>query len=160
MGRSGAGKSSLVNLILRFYEAEKGAISIDDQSIKDVTQNSLRRNIGMVTQDSSLLHRSIRDNINYGKPSASDTEIIAAAKQAEAWDFIPNLQDTEGRSGLEAHVGERGVKLSGGQRQRISIARAIIKNAPILILDEATSALDSEVEFTIQDTLYLSLIHI
>ena len=154
VGRSGAGKSSLVNLILRFYEAEKGTISIDDQSIKDVTQNSLRKNIGMVTQDSSLLHRSIRDNINYGKPSASDDEIIAAAKQAEAWDFIPNLEDTEGRSGLEAHVGERGVKLSGGQRQRISIARAIIKNAPILILDEATSALDSEVEFTIQDTLY------
>ena len=154
VGRSGAGKSSLVNLILRFHEAETGKISIDSQNIKDVTQNSLRANIGMVTQDSSLLHRSLRDNILYGKPSASDKEVISAAKQAEAWEFIPSLRDTEGRSGLAAQVGERGVKLSGGQRQRISIARVILKNAPILILDEATSALDSEVESTIQDTLY------
>ena len=153
VGRSGAGKSSLVNLILRFHELETGTISIDSQNIKTVTQNSLRANIGMVTQDSSLLHRSVRDNILYGKPEASEDEIIAAAKQAEAWEFIPDLQDTEDRSGLDAQVGERGVKLSGGQRQRISIARVIIKDAPILILDEATSALDSEVEAAIQDTL-------
>ena len=153
VGRSGAGKSSLVNLILRFHELETGAISIDSQNIKTVTQNSLRANIGMVSQDSSLLHRSVRDNILYGKPEASEEQIIAAAKQAEAWEFIPDLQDTEGRSGLDAQVGERGVKLSGGQRQRISIARVIIKDAPILILDEATSALDSEVEAAIQDTL-------
>jgi ATP-binding cassette subfamily B multidrug efflux pump len=153
VGRSGAGKSSLVNLILRFHELETGTISIDSQNIKTVTQNSLRANIGMVTQDSSLLHRSVRDNILYGKPEASEEQIIAAAKQAEAWEFIPDLQDTEGRSGLDAQVGERGVKLSGGQRQRISIARVIIKDAPILILDEATSALDSEVEAAIQDTL-------
>ena len=153
VGRSGAGKSSLVNLILRFHELETGAISIDSQNIKTVTQNSLRANIGMVSQDSSLLHRSVRDNILYGKPEASEEQIIAAAKQAEAWEFIPDLEDTEGRSGLDAQVGERGVKLSGGQRQRISIARVIIKDAPILILDEATSALDSEVEAAIQDTL-------
>ena len=153
VGRSGAGKSSLVNLILRFHELETGAISIDSQNIKTVTQNSLRANIGMVSQDSSLLHRSVRDNILYGKPEASEDEIIAAAKQAEAWEFIPDLQDTEDRSGLDAQVGERGVKLSGRQRQRISIARVIIKDAPILILDEATSALDSEVEAAIQDTL-------
>tara|TARA_B110000459_G_scaffold44161_1_gene48748 strand:+ start:667 stop:2505 length:1839 start_codon:yes stop_codon:yes gene_type:complete len=153
VGRSGAGKSSLVNLILRFHELETGTISIDSQNIKTVTQNSLRANIGMVTQDSSLLHRSVRDNILYGKPEASEEQIIAAAKQAEAWEFIPDLQDTEDRSGLDAQVGERGVKLSGGQRQRISIARVIIKDAPILILDEATSALDSEVEAAIQDTL-------
>ena len=153
VGRSGAGKSSLVNLILRFHELETGTISIDSQNIKTVTQNSLRENIGMVTQDSSLLHRSVRDNILYGKPEASEEQIIAAATQAEAWEFIPDLQDTEGRSGLDAQVGERGVKLSGGQRQRISIARVIIKDAPILILDEATSALDSEVEAAIQDTL-------
>ena len=153
VGRSGAGKSSLVNLILRFHELETGTISIDSQNIKTVTQNSLRANIGMVTQDSSLLHRSVRDNILYGKPEASEEQIIAAAKQAEAWEFIPDLEDTEGRSGLDAQVGERGVKLSGGQRQRISIARVIIKDAPILILDEATSALDSEVEAAIQDTL-------
>ena len=142
-----------MNLILRFHELETGTISIDSQNIKTVTQNSLRANIGMVTQDSSLLHRSVRDNILYGKPEASEDEIIAAAKQAEAWEFIPDLQDTEDRSGLDAQVGERGVKLSGGQRQRISIARVIIKDAPILILDEATSALDSEVEAAIQDTL-------
>jgi ATP-binding cassette subfamily B multidrug efflux pump len=153
VGRSGAGKSSLMNLILRFHELETGMISIDGQNIKNITQDSLRANIGMVTQDSSLLHRSVRDNILYGKPDASEKEIIAAAKQAEAWEFIPDLQDTVGRTGLDAQVGERGVKLSGGQRQRISIARVIIKDAPILILDEATSALDSEVEAVIQNTL-------
>ncbi|QBY01173.1 ABC transporter ATP-binding protein [Rhodophyticola sp. CCM32] len=154
IGRSGAGKSSLVNLLLRFRDAETGRILIDGQSVSDVTQNSLRSQIGMVTQDSSLLHRSVRANILYGKPGASEEEMIAAAKRAEAHAFIQDLRDPEGREGYNAQVGERGVKLSGGQRQRIAITRVILKNAPILILDEATSALDSEVEATIQATLY------
>ena len=154
IGRSGAGKSSLVNLLLRFRDAEQGAICIDGQDVSQVTQDSLRRAIGMVTQDSSLLHRSIRANILYGQPSASEAEMIEAAKRAEAHDFILTLQDPKGRRGYNAYVGERGVKLSGGQRQRVAIARMILKNAPILILDEATSALDSEVEAAIQETLY------
>ncbi len=154
VGRSGAGKSTLVKLMLRFYEPESGRILIDGQDISQVSQESLRRQIGMVQQDSSLLHRSVRDNILYGRPDATDDQMIAAAKQAEAHDFILGLQDSEGRTGYEAHVGERGVKLSGGQRQRISLARVILKNAPILILDEATSALDSEAEAAIQDALY------
>jgi ATP-binding cassette subfamily B multidrug efflux pump len=150
VGRSGAGKSTLVNLLLRFYDLEGGRILIDGQDIAHVTQDSLRAEIGMVTQDTSLLHRSVRDNILYGRPNASDAEVIAAARQAEAHDFIQNLEDLKGRKGYDAHVGERGVKLSGGQRQRIAIARVLLKNAPILILDEATSALDSEVESEIQ----------
>ncbi len=154
VGRSGAGKSSLVNLLMRFRDAEQGQILIDGQSVADVTQDSLRRQIGMVTQDSSLLHRSVRANILYGKPDASDAQMIEAAKRAEAHDFILDLQDPMGRTGYDAFVGERGVKLSGGQRQRIAIARVILKGAPILVLDEATSALDSEVEATIQKTLY------
>ena len=154
VGRSGAGKSSLVNLLLRFRDAESGRILIDGQSVADVTQDSLRAQIGMVTQDSSLLHRSVRANILYGRPDAREAEMIAAAKQARAHDFIMDLRDPKGRSGYDAQVGERGVKLSGGQRQRIAIARVILKDAPILILDEATSALDSEVEAAIQDTLY------
>ena len=154
IGRSGAGKSSLVNLLLRFRDAESGRILIDGQSVADVTQDSLREQIGMVTQDSSLLHRSVRANILYGKPDATEAEMILASKQAEAHDFIQDLADPEGRTGYTAQVGERGVKLSGGQRQRIAIARVILKNAPILILDEATSALDSEVEAAIQKTLY------
>ncbi|WP_444667769.1 ABC transporter ATP-binding protein [Cereibacter changlensis] len=154
IGRSGAGKSTLVKLMLRFYDPESGRILIDGQDITQVTQDSLRRQIGMVQQDSSLLHRSVRDNILYGRPDASEDEMILAAKQAEAHDFILTLEDPEGRKGYDAHVGERGVKLSGGQRQRVGIARVILKNAPILILDEATSALDSEVEAAIQDTLY------
>ena len=154
IGRSGAGKSSLVNLLLRFRDAEGGSILIDGQSVSDVTQDSLRQQIGMVTQDSSLLHRSVRANILYGKPDATEEEMIAAAKRAEAHDFIQDLRDPNGRAGYDAQVGERGVKLSGGQRQRIAIARVMLKNAPILILDEATSALDSEVEAAIQQTLY------
>ena len=154
IGRSGAGKSSLVNLLLRFRDAEGGRILIDGQSVADVTQDSLRQQIGMVTQDSSLLHRSVRANIMYGKPDASEHEMITAAERAEAHAFIQDLRDPEGRKGYNAQVGERGVKLSGGQRQRIAIARVILKNAPILILDEATSALDSEVEAAIQKTLY------
>ena len=154
VGRSGAGKSSLVNLLLRFRDAEEGRILIDGQSVADVTQDSLRAQIGMVTQDSSLLHRSVRANILYGRPEAREAEMIAAAKQAKAHAFITDLRDPKGRSGYDAQVGERGVKLSGGQRQRIAIARVILKDAPILILDEATSALDSEVEAAIQDTLY------
>ncbi|MFZ5963636.1 ABC transporter ATP-binding protein [Thalassococcus sp. BH17M4-6] len=154
IGRSGAGKSTLVKLLLRFYDAEEGRILIDGQNISRVTQDSLRRNIGMVQQDSALLHRSVRDNILYGRPDASEAEVIAAAKQAQAHDFIGDLQDPQGRRGYDAHVGERGVKLSGGQRQRVTLARVILKNAPILLLDEATSALDSEVEAAIQDTLY------
>lgn len=154
IGRSGAGKSSLVNLLLRFRDAEQGQILIDGQDVGAVTQDSLRRSIGMVTQDSSLLHRSVRANILYGKPNASEAEMIAACKQAEADGFIADLSDPQGRRGYNAHVGERGVKLSGGQRQRIGIARVILKNAPILVLDEATSALDSEVEAAIQQTLY------
>ncbi|MEE9388209.1 MAG: ABC transporter ATP-binding protein [Paracoccaceae bacterium] len=154
IGRSGAGKSSLVNLLLRFSDAEQGVISIDGQNISQVTQASLRSAIGVVTQDNSLLHRSIRANILYGNPLASDVEMITAAKRAEAHDFILELKDPQGRTGYNAHVGERGVKLSGGQRQRIAIARMILKDAPILVLDEATSALDSEVEAAIQQTLY------
>ncbi len=154
VGRSGAGKSTLVNLALRFFDTESGAILIDGQDVRDVTQDSLRRAIGMVTQDPSLLHRSVRDNILYGRPGATEAEMIEAAKRAEAHDFILGLEDREGRRGYDAQVGERGVKLSGGQRQRIALARVILKDAPILILDEATSALDSEVEAAIQETLY------
>ncbi|WP_374489302.1 ABC transporter ATP-binding protein [Zoogloea sp.] len=154
VGRSGAGKSTLVNLLLRFYELEAGRISIDGQDIAHVTQDSLRAQIGMVTQDTSLLHRSVRDNILYGRPDATDAEMIAAARRAEAEGFIAQLSDPRGRTGYAAHVGERGVKLSGGQRQRIAIARVMLKDAPILLLDEATSALDSEVEAAIQESLY------
>jgi len=154
VGRSGAGKSTLVNLLLRFYDVQAGRILIDDQDISLVTQNSLRSHIGMVTQDTSLLHRSVRDNILYGRPDASDEEIWAVAERCEATAFISQLKDPAGRTGLEAHVGERGVKLSGGQRQRIAIARVMLKDAPILLLDEATSALDSEVEAVIQESLY------
>ncbi len=154
VGPSGAGKSSLVNLILRLRDFESGSIEIDGQSITAVTQDSLRAQIGMVTQDSSLLHRSVRDNILYGRPTAREDQMIAAAKKAEAHAFIQALVDTKGRGGYDALVGERGVRLSGGQRQRVALARVILKDAPILILDEATSALDSEVEAAIRDTLY------
>ena len=153
IGRSGAGKSTIVNLLLRFYEPQSGTISIDGQNISDVTQESLRAQIGLVTQDTSLLHRSVRDNIVYGRPDATEAEMISAADRAEASGFIPNLSDAKGRRGYDAHVGERGVKLSGGQRQRIAIARVMLKDAPILLLDEATSALDSEVEAAIQESL-------
>jgi ATP-binding cassette, subfamily B, multidrug efflux pump len=153
VGRSGAGKSTLVNLLLRFHDLEHGSIRIDGHDIRGVAQESLRGAIGMVTQDTSLLHRSIAANIGYGRPGASREDIIAAARKAQAHEFILGLQDWKGRTGYEAHVGERGVKLSGGQRQRISIARVILKDAPILVLDEATSALDSEVEVAIQDQL-------
>ena len=153
VGRSGAGKSTLVNLLLRFHDVEQGSIRIDGQDIGQVTQESLRAAIGMVTQDTSLLHRSIAGNIGYGRPEATPAEIEAAARRAQAHDFITDLQDWKQRSGYDAHVGERGVKLSGGQRQRIAIARVVLKNAPILVLDEATSALDSEVELAIQDQL-------
>lgn len=153
VGRSGAGKSTLVNLLLRFYDIDSGTLSIDNQNIRSVSQRSLRQQIGMVTQDTSLLHRSIRDNLLYGRPDASEDEMIQAAQQAQAHDFILSLQDAEGRQGYDAHVGERGVKLSGGQRQRIAIARVLLKDAPILVLDEATSALDSEVETIIQNQL-------
>ena len=154
VGRSGAGKSTLVNLLLRFYDLESGRILVDGQDISAVTQDSLRANIGMVTQDTSLLHRSLRDNILYGRPDAGEAMVIEAARRAEALDFVASLTDPKGRKGLDAHVGERGVKLSGGQRQRIAIARVMLKDAPILILDEATSALDSEVEAAIQENLY------
>ncbi|MDD9719624.1 ABC transporter ATP-binding protein [Sulfitobacter sp. PR48] len=154
VGRSGAGKSTLVKLLLRFYDPEAGQILIDGQDITTVRQDSLRRQIGMVQQDSSLLHRSVRDNIIYGNPEASEAQMIAASKQAQAHDFIQDLVDPEGRKGYDSRVGERGVKLSGGQRQRITLARVILKDAPILLLDEATSALDSEVEAAIQETLY------
>jgi ATP-binding cassette subfamily B multidrug efflux pump len=154
VGRSGAGKSTLVNLLLRFYDLEQGRILIDGQDIAGVTQESLRAEIGVVTQDTSLLHRSIRDNIRYGRPAASEEEIVAAARRAEADHFIRDLVDQRGRTGYDAQVGERGVKLSGGQRQRVAIARLILKDAPILVLDEATSALDSEVEAIIQEQLY------
>jgi ATP-binding cassette subfamily B multidrug efflux pump len=154
VGPSGAGKSSLVNLLLRFYDVQDGRICIDGQDIAQVRQDSLRQQIGMVTQDTSLLHRSIRDNILYGQPDASEAEMVAAAQKAQAHDFILTLVDSQGRRGYDAQVGERGVKLSGGQRQRIAIARVMLKNAPILLLDEATSALDSEVEAAIQDNLY------
>jgi ATP-binding cassette subfamily B multidrug efflux pump len=153
VGRSGAGKSTLVNLLLRFYELQGGRISIDGQDIADATQESIRRHISVVTQDTSLLHRSIHENIAYGRRSATREEVVAATRQAHALDFIETLSDWKGRTGFDAHVGERGVKLSGGQRQRIAIARVILKNAPILILDEATSALDSEVEAAIQSSL-------
>jgi len=153
VGRSGAGKSTLVNLLLRFYDTESGSIKIDGQNITDVSQESLRRYIAMVTQDTSLLHRSVKDNILYGRPDASEDEMLSAAKQAKALDFISDLEDSKGNKGFDAQVGERGVTLSGGQRQRIAIARVLLKNAPILILDEATSALDSEVEAAIQASL-------
>jgi ATP-binding cassette subfamily B multidrug efflux pump len=153
IGRSGAGKSTLVNLLLRFYDLDSGRILIDGQDIANVTQDSLRAHIGMVSQDTSLLHRSVRDNIAYGRPTAAEEEVLQAAKRAEAHDFIGRLSDLHGRTGYDAHVGERGVKLSGGQRQRIAIARVMLKDAPILLLDEATSALDSEVEAAIQSSL-------
>ncbi|MGO2012843.1 MAG: ABC transporter ATP-binding protein [Pseudoalteromonas sp.] len=153
VGRSGAGKSTLVNLLLRFYDVDSGSITIDNQDIAKVSQESLRKYIAMVTQDTSLLHRSVRDNILYGRPSATDEELIAAAKQAKALEFIYDLVDSKGNTGFDAQVGERGVTLSGGQRQRIAIARVLLKDAPILILDEATSALDSEVEAAIQTSL-------
>src|SRR5450631_3240329 len=154
VGRSGAGTSTIVNLLLRFYDVAEGSILIDGQDISHATQDSLRAQIGMVTQDTSLLHRSVSDNILYGRPDASEAEMIAAARRAEADEFIVTLSDPAGRSGYRAHVGERGVKLSGGQRQRIAIARVMLKDAPILLLDEATSALDSEVEAAIQQSLY------
>jgi ATP-binding cassette subfamily B multidrug efflux pump len=154
VGRSGSGKSTLVKLLLRFYDAEGGRILIDGQDIAGVTQDSLRAQIGVVQQDSSLLHRSVRANILYGRPDATEAEVVDSARRAEAHDFILGLRDPEGRRGYDAQVGERGVKLSGGQRQRVALARVILKNAPILILDEATSALDSEAEAAIQDTLY------
>lgn len=154
VGRSGAGKSTIVNCLLRFFDVEKGEILIDGQNVSDVTQLSLREHIGMVTQDTSLLHRSVRDNLLYGRPNATDEDMILAAKRAQAHDFIVTLSDAKGRKGYDAHVGERGVKLSGGQRQRIAIARVMLKDAPILLLDEATSALDSEVESAIQASLY------
>jgi ATP-binding cassette subfamily B multidrug efflux pump len=154
VGRSGAGKSTIVNLLLRFYDVEGGRILIDGQDIAEVTQTSLRAQVGMVTQDTSLLHRSVRDNIVYGRPDATDERMVAAARRAEAHEFILGLSDPKGRHGYDAHVGERGVKLSGGQRQRVAIARVMLKDAPILLLDEATSALDSEVEAAIQQSLY------
>ena len=153
VGASGAGKSTLVSLLLRLYDTEIGAVRIDDQDLRTVTQESLRRQIGMVTQETALFNRSARDNILYGRTTASEAELVNAAKQAEAHDFILQLQDHKGRCGYEAHLGEQGVKLSGGQRQRIALARAFLKDAPILVLDEATSALDSEVEFAIQNAL-------
>ena len=153
VGRSGAGKSTLVNLLLRFYDVASGRILVDGQDIAGVTQESLRAQIGVVTQDTSLLHRSIRDNILYGRPDAGEAALREAARLAAADRFIPDLVDARGRKGYDAHVGERGVKLSGGQRQRIAIARVLLKDAPILVLDEATSALDSEVEAAIQDNL-------
>ena len=153
IGRSGAGKSTLVNLLLRFPDVQKGRILIDDQDIAKVTQDSLRHAIGMVTQDTSLLHRAMRDNILYGRPDATEAQMLTAAKRAQADEFIDQLTDLQGRRGYEAHVGERGVKLSGGQRQRVAIARVMLKDAPVLLLDEATSALDSEVEAAIQESL-------
>ena len=154
VGRSGAGKSTLVKLLLRLHDAESGSIRVDGQDVRTVTQASLRRHIGVVQQDSALLHRSVRENILYGRPDATEAEMIEAARRAEAHDFILDLRDAEGNTGYDARVGERGVKLSGGQRQRIALARVILKDAPILVLDEATSALDSEVEAAIQNTLY------
>ena len=153
VGRSGAGKSTLVNLLLRFYDLEGGRITIDGQNISDVTQDSLREAVGMVTQDTSLMHRSIEDNIRYGRPAANFGDVMTSAQMAKADHFIEGLQDARNRRGYEAHVGERGVKLSGGQRQRVAIARVLLKDAPILVLDEATSALDSEVEASIQENL-------
>ena len=154
VGRSGAGKTTLMNLLLRFYDLERGRVLIDEQDITQMTQESLRSCIGVVTQDTSLLHRSIRENIAYSAPEATGEQVIEAARKANAWDFIQALEDSGGREGLDAHVGERGVKLSGGQRQRIAIARVFLKDAPILVLDEATSALDSEVEAAIQENLF------
>jgi ATP-binding cassette subfamily B multidrug efflux pump len=153
VGQSGAGKSTLVNLLLRLHDIDSGEIAIDDHNIANLSQESLRHNIAMVTQDTSLLHRTIRENIAYGRPTASEQEIIQATRLAKADEFIVDLEDNEGNKGLDAKVGERGVKLSGGQRQRIAIARVILKDAAILILDEATSALDSEVEAAIQEQL-------
>jgi ATP-binding cassette subfamily B multidrug efflux pump len=153
VGRSGAGKSTLVNLLLRFHDTEGGAIRIDGQDVRSVTQESLRAAIGMVTQDTSLLHRSIAENIRYGRPEATDAEVESAARRAHAHEFILGLRDWKDRAGYEAHAGERGVKLSGGQRQRVALARVILKDAPILVLDEATSALDSEIEAAIQEQL-------
>jgi len=150
---SGAGKSTIVSLLLRLHDAESGSVTINGQNIGHVTQDSLRDHIGMVTQETSMFNRSARDNILYGRPEASEIEMIAAAKKAEAHKFIHDLIDSKGRTGYDAHLGERGVKLSGGQRQRIALARAILKDAPILVLDEATSALDSEVEASIQMAL-------
>lgn len=154
VGASGAGKSTLVALLLRLYEAEQGSIRIDNQDLRNVTQDSLRRNIGMVTQETAMFNRSARDNILYGRPDATEEDLIAAAERAEAHEFILELKDHKGRTGYDAYLGERGVKLSGGQRQRIALARAILKDAPILVLDEATSALDSEVEADIQNALH------
>ncbi|MEM9146777.1 MAG: ABC transporter ATP-binding protein [Pseudomonadota bacterium] len=153
VGRSGAGKSTLVNLALRFFDPDEGSVRIDGQDLADCQQDSVRQRIAMVTQDTALLHRSIRDNIAYGRPDATDEEIWAAAAKVKADEFIPELLDQAGRKGMDAHVGERGVRLSGGQRQRVALARAVLKDAPILILDEATSALDSEVEAAIQDAM-------
>jgi ATP-binding cassette subfamily B multidrug efflux pump len=158
VGRSGAGKSTLVHLLLGFYRPERGRILIDGRDIAGLTQESLRAQIGMVTQDTSLLHRSIRDNIRYGRPEASEAEIVDAARRANALEFIEGLEDWHGRTAFDAHVGERGVKLSGGQRQRIALARVILKNAPILVLDEATSALDSEVEAAIEEGTHEALL--
>ena len=154
VGASGAGKSTLVSLLLRLHDVEKGVVRVDGQDVRGVTQESLRRNIGMVTQETAMFNRSARDNILYGRPDATEEEMVAAAKAAEAHDFILGLQDSAGRKGYDAHLGERGVKLSGGQRQRIALARAFIKDAPILVLDEATSALDSEVEAQVQESLH------
>ncbi|MDN5567707.1 MAG: ATP-binding cassette domain-containing protein, partial [Paracoccus sp. (in: a-proteobacteria)] len=153
VGASGAGKSTLVALLLRLYDVERGAVRLDGHDLRHVTQESLRRQIGMVTQETAMFNRSARDNILYGRPDATQDQIIAAAKAAEAHDFILTLQDHAGRKGYDAHLGERGVKLSGGQRQRIALARAFLKDAPILVLDEATSALDSEIEAQVQDAL-------
>ena len=153
VGASGAGKSTLVSLLLRLHDAEQGSVLIDGQNLRDVTQDSLRNQIGMVTQETSMFNRSAKDNILYGRPEASDEEVLKAAQKAEADEFIRDIVDNKGRKGYEAHLGERGVKLSGGQRQRIALARAILKDAPILVLDEATSALDSEVEASIQTAL-------
>ncbi len=153
VGRSGAGKSTLVNLMLRLFDVESGSIRIDGQEVRQVSQESVRAAIGLVSQDTSLLHRSVRENIKYGRQTASDEDMIRAAEQAKVADVIAGLMDPKGRRGYDAHVGERGVKLSGGQRQRVAIARVLLKNAPILVLDEATSALDSEVEAAIQEQL-------
>tara|TARA_S200000501_G_scaffold54237_1_gene44363 strand:- start:1978 stop:2853 length:876 start_codon:yes stop_codon:yes gene_type:complete len=155
VGASGAGKSTLVSLLLRLYEPQKGAIFIDDINISDITQSSLRKQIAMVTQETALFNRSARDNIMYGNPNATEKDVVRASRQAEAHDFILDLEDHKGRKGYDAHLGEQGVKLSGGQRQRIALARAILKDSPVLVLDEATSALDSEVESSIQNALEL-----